>query len=67
MTVIRELGFKNEYGTIKIGDRDGNDRLQMAFGNFAKGRKTTISLSLEKAKGLNELLTEYIKSREGCQ
>lgn len=67
MTVIRELGFKNEYGTIKIGDRDGHDSLQMAFRNYAEGRKTTISLSLEKAKGLNELLTEYIKSREGCQ
>lgn len=67
MTVIRELGFKNEYGTIKIGDRDGHDSLQMTFGNFAEGRKTTISLSLKKAKGLNELLTEYIRSREGCQ
>ena len=67
MTVQKELGFRNEYGTITTGDRDGHDRLQMTFGNFAEGRKTTISLSLKKAKGLNELLTEYIKSREGCQ
>lgn len=65
MTVQKELGFRNEYGTITMGDRDGHDRLQTTFGKGDFGRRISVDLSLNKAKGLHELLTEYIRTREG--